>query len=155
MPVSSFYINIYHSVSNETCIKVFDFTSMKVTELLTFSVKLKFVINKVCVVHGIAGWFDTLFYGSNSEHVLSTSPKSPTTHWYQVRFLLDEPLAINQGQLLKGSITFQANKFQSYNITLKLKIDGLNFKRECHYDLKNPDFRNSYISTSTWNQEIK
>lgn len=119
---------------------------MKVNELLNFTVKLKYTINKPCVVHGISAWFDTLFYGSNAEHVLSTSPKSPTTHWYQVRFLLEEPLAVNEGQVLKGSITFVANKLQSYNINLKLKIDGLNYKRESTYDLKNPDFRSTFIN---------
>lgn len=117
---------------------------IKSNELLNFSIKLKYVINRTCVVHGISSWFDTIFSGSNTEVVLSTSPRSPTTHWYQVRFLLSEPLALNQGQVLKGSITFTANKFQSYSICLKLKIEGLGYRRECYYDLKNPDFRSTY-----------
>jgi histone-arginine methyltransferase CARM1 len=53
-------------------------------------------------MHGISSWFDTNFKGINQEIVLSTSPYNSPTHWYQIRLLLPEPIAINKGQ--KGYI---------------------------------------------------
>lgn len=114
---------------------------MKVEELLKFDVKLKYKISKACVIHGIAAWFDTGFNGTQHQVVLSTNPRNPTTHWYQVRLLLKEPIALNKNQVIKGKITFKANKFQSYDIELELKVDTINSAIKCHYDLKNPDFR--------------
>lgn len=131
----------YFSVSDESCIKEFNFTYMKIDDLLKFSINLKFKISKACVVHGIATWFDTVFNGSSHQLVLSTNPRNTTTHWYQVRFLLKEPMALNKNQILRGKITFTANKFQSYCIDLELKSDSLTTSSCNEYDLKNPDFR--------------
>jgi histone-arginine methyltransferase CARM1 len=119
---------------------------MKIDDLLKFSVNLKFKISKACVVHGIATWFDTVFNGSTHQVVLSTNPRNSTTHWYQVRLLLKEPIALNKNQILKGKITFTANKFQSYNIELELKADSLSTYSYNEYDLKNPDFRTGSFS---------
>ena len=121
---------------------------MEVSELLNFSINVKFKIVKPCVIHGIGGWFEAMFKGSTYEVILNTSPYKKPTHWYQVRFLFEEPIAMNKDQILKGVINFQANKYQSYKITIKVKVEGLNIKREGIYDLKNPDFRiNSYNSS--------
>jgi histone-arginine methyltransferase CARM1 len=49
-------------------------------------------------MHGISSWFDTYFHGSYQDVTLSTSPYNNPTHWYQIRLLLPEPLAINKGQ---------------------------------------------------------
>jgi type I protein arginine methyltransferase len=46
---------------------------------------------------------------SLSSTYLSTSPYAAPTHWQQVRFLLSEPLAVNKGQKIVGSIEFIAN----------------------------------------------
>jgi hypothetical protein len=92
-------------------------------------------------MHGISCWFDTYFIGSQSEVVLSTSPYNNPTHWYQVRLLLTEPLAINRGQKIQGKIVFTANNMQSYFIYLKIGIPEINFWIENVYDLKDPEFR--------------
>lgn len=132
---------VINSVCNETYTKSFDFSSIDIKDLLNFTINVKFKIERASVVHGIAGWFETIFKGSDYEITLCTSPFSKPTHWYQVRLLFNEPLAMNKNQILKGTINFKANKFQSYNISINVKIEGLNIKRECYYDLKNPDFR--------------
>ena len=82
-----------------------------------------------------------------SHSYMSTSPYSTPTHWQQVRFLFQEPLAINKGQRITGEMQCQVNEFRcvvrrvpglvrpssvphaspplrSYTLTATLKIDG-------------------------------
>lgn len=120
-------------VSNIPIAKTFDFQKIKIEELLNFSIYLEFIINFPCLIHGLASWFDAELYNNI---ILSTSPNNPITHWYQTRLLFKVPLAVNQGQKIKGVITFKANKEQSYDIYLKLGIEGTEYFVENNYLLK-------------------
>ena len=70
------------------------------THLLECDVVLK--ISKTTVMHAIVGWFDCFFdhkrlnEGNNSV-VLSTSPKTESTHWKQTVFLLKTPVEVKEG----------------------------------------------------------
>ena len=75
-------------------------------------------------MHGLAGWFDIDFRGSGATVVLSTSPGSPGTHWYQCRLLLPEPIAVNRGQTVSGVLRFAANDSFSYDLTMEARLDG-------------------------------
>ncbi len=118
---------------------------------MNFNIKLEFTIPKATLVHGIACWFDSIFDGSAKEIILSTSPFESPTHWYQVRLLLLEPLAVNKNEILAGEITFKANNLQSYYIYLKIGIPRTNIWMENTYDLKDPEFRGftGYVNRST------
>lgn len=48
-----------------------------------------------------------------SESYMTTSPYATPTHWQQVRFLFQEPLAINRGQKLSGYMHCEVNEFRS------------------------------------------
>eukprot|EP00952_Eustigmatos_sp_NYUAD-ZCMA_P003100 13491-Eustigmatos_ZCMA.PRE.1 len=69
-------------------------------------------------MHGLGCWFDIEFRGSTSTVVLSTSPDSPGTHWYQCRLLLPEPIAVNRTQTVSGTLRFDANDSYSYELKL-------------------------------------
>ena len=90
--------NYNHSICDKPIRKSFDFYRIKCEDLTEFIVDLEFKINKTTLMHGVSSWFDTYFIGSNQEVTLSTSPYNNPTHWYQIRLLLPEPLAINKGQ---------------------------------------------------------
>lgn len=75
-------------------------------------------------MHGLAGWFDINFIGSAENVLLSTAPDCPGTHWYQCRLLFREPLAVNKGQVISGTMKFLANEHFSYYIDMTARIDG-------------------------------
>lgn len=62
----------------------------------------------------MACWFDVLFRGSQAHVVLSTSPFTAGTHWYQCRLLLSKPIGVNAGQVVTGRLVLTAHEKQSY-----------------------------------------
>jgi len=100
--------------------------------------------------------------GSNSTVLLSTAPWCPGTHWYQIRFLLETPLALNAGQHIEGTLKMEANNLQSYYVKLFMQIKGTNISSEAPcIDLKDPEYRfytsaNAYCPPGTagvWGQQ--
>jgi histone-arginine methyltransferase CARM1 len=47
-----------------------------------------------------------------SSSYMTTSPYATPTHWQQVRFLFQEPLAINRGQRIVGEMLCEVNDFR-------------------------------------------
>lgn len=47
-----------------------------------------------------------------SPSYMTTSPYATPTHWQQVRFLFQEPLAINKGQRFVGEMLCEVNDFR-------------------------------------------
>jgi histone-arginine methyltransferase CARM1 len=103
---SSNYSVLIISICETPIEKHFDFYTIKPEDLLEFEVDLDFIIPKTTLLHGISSWFDTYFKGCNKDVTLSTSPYSTPTHWYQIRLLLPEPLAINKGQRGKVDLLY-------------------------------------------------
>jgi len=66
---------------------------------------------------------------------LSTSPFAPKTHWYQIRFLFEKPLAVNIGQKLAGKAVLKVNDQRSYHIKLTLALEGTPITIEQEYHL--------------------
>ncbi|CDR88233.1 related to HMT1-hnRNP arginine N-methyltransferase [Sporisorium scitamineum] len=55
---------------------------------------------------------------------MTTSPYAEPTHWQQVRFLLPEPLAVNRGQKISGSVHCKVNDQRSYTMTALLRLQN-------------------------------
>ena len=53
---------------------------------------------------------------------MTTSPYAEPTHWQQVRFLFPEPLAVNRGQKLAGSIRCVVNDQRSYTMSARFQL---------------------------------
>ncbi|WOO80677.1 Histone-arginine methyltransferase CARMER [Vanrija pseudolonga] len=83
---------------------------------------------------------------------LSTGPNATRTHWQQSRLLLPEPLAVNRGERVVGTIRFKVNDSRSYDLTLDLRVhrpggptvepDPL--RRKTTYNLSQQTFNYSY-----------
>ncbi|CAL5346957.1 unnamed protein product [Camellia sinensis] len=101
-----------------------NFTSIKEEELYEIDVPLKFKAPAGTRIHGLACWFDVLFDGSTVQRWLSTAPGAATTHWYQLRCVLSQPLYVMPGQEITGQLHMIAHNAQSYSINLTMtRID--------------------------------
>lgn len=87
-------------------------------------------------MHGFAGWFDLDFCGSTETVHFSTAPECPGTHWYQCRLLFREPLAVNRGQTVTGTLHFEANEFFSYFIDMTARLEGTDIVTKNRINLK-------------------
>ncbi|CAK0843901.1 unnamed protein product [Prorocentrum cordatum] len=105
--------------------QAFDFRTLLPEELQDFSVGLACRAKSTCVVHGVAGWFEAHFEGSACSVILSTSPWDCCTHWWQTRLMLEQPLAVNEGQAVSGSVAFAACEGNTYRCRLVLESGGV------------------------------
>ncbi|KAJ1657439.1 hypothetical protein IWQ61_003162 [Dispira simplex] len=104
-----------------------NFAQVTLDELKDFTIPFTWVCTYTGIVHGVAGWFDLAFspptHVSNGVTVnMSTSPAAARTHWQQVRFLLQEPLAVNSQQVIKGTMHCVVNDKRSYDIRATLHL---------------------------------
>jgi histone-arginine methyltransferase CARM1 len=87
-----------------------------------------------------------------SSTYMTTSPYATPTHWQQVRFLFQEPLAINKGQKIVGEMLCEVNEFRSYTLTATVKIDGSSdelLTRRCYWRLDRQVYSWTSASPST------
>ncbi|KAJ2559785.1 hypothetical protein EV175_000170 [Coemansia sp. RSA 1933] len=106
-----------------------DFHTISMDDLKEIVIPITWDIRYTGVMHGVAGWFDLSFsVRESAQHpntvayptLMSTSPYSPPTHWQQVRLLLKQPLAVNAGQVIRGTITMKVNDERSYDVSAEL-----------------------------------
>lgn len=107
-----------HIIMGSSSSYMVDFESVTMENLKEFTIPIDWRVSYTGLMHGIAGWFDISLCG----HILSTSPSAGKTHWQQVRFLLKEPLAVNAGQSVQGSMHLVVNPQRSYTVTCTLRI---------------------------------
>lgn len=103
----------------------FDFERLPFEALAEIRLPFQFDFERSTVVHGLAGWFDVAFEGTDERVVLTTSPEAASTHWSQLRFVLMEPLSVSEGQRLAGTLTLFANAHSSYTARLEGELVGV------------------------------
>ncbi|KAK9139362.1 hypothetical protein Scep_009043 [Stephania cephalantha] len=139
-----------------------DFTLLQEEELYEIEIPLRFVSSVGTRVHGLACWFDVLFDGSTVQRWLTTAPGAPTTHWYQLRCVLSQPIYVMAGQEITGQLHLVAHSAQSYTmyLTLSAKMWGAGAEQggiiqtsSGKLDLKEPYYRMSQPQAYGWSQE--
>lgn len=128
--------------------QLFDFTRVQVEDLQEFTIQIEFQAQATGLMHGLVGWFDVLFLGSEYSRLLSTAPENDTTHWYQMRFILGQPFAINRGQIVRGKMHFKANDQRSHTIQLELNLNGTDITTSCKYNMHDQTYWNLAGSTT-------
>lgn len=138
-------------VASPTC-HVLDFAKSKEEDLYEIEIPLRFTASVGARVHGLACWFDVLFNGSTVQRWLTTAPGAPTTHWYQLRCVLAQPIYVMAGQEITGQLRMVAHNAQSYTLYLTLMAKmwgpgaeqgGIIQASSCKLDLKEPYYRMS------------
>ncbi|XP_022760565.1 probable histone-arginine methyltransferase 1.3 [Durio zibethinus] len=141
---------------------VLDFSEIKEEDLYEIDIPLKFIASVGTRVHGLACWFDVLFNGSTVQRWLTTAPGAPTTHWYQIRCVLSQPIYVMAGQEITGRLHMIAHNAQSYTIYLTLSAKmwgpgaeqgGILQTSTCKLDLKEPYYRMSQPQPYTMAQD--
>ncbi|KAI3690455.1 hypothetical protein L2E82_48481 [Cichorium intybus] len=131
---------------------IINFTTVKEEDLYEIDIPLKFTASVGTRIHGLACWFDVLFNGSTVQRWLTTAPGAPTTHWYQLRCVLSQPIYVMPGQEITGHLHMIAHSAQSYtiNLTMSAKMWGPGAEQggilqtsSCRLDLKEPYYRMS------------
>lgn len=138
-----------------------DFTAAKEEDFYEINIPLNFTATMAARVHGLACWFDVLFNGSTVQRWLTTAPGAPTTHWYQLRCVLSQPLYVMAGQSITGHLNMVAHSAQSYtlNLTLSVKMWGAGSGHSVvqtssgKFDLKEPYYRMSQPQAYTWSHD--
>ncbi|MBA0858395.1 hypothetical protein Goshw_025648, partial [Gossypium schwendimanii] len=141
---------------------VLNFNEIKEEDLYEIDIPLKFTASVGTRVHGLACWFDVLFNGSTVQRWLTTAPGAPTTHWYQIRCVLSQPIYVMAGQEITGRLHMIAHNAQSYTIYLTLSAKmwgpgaeqgGIIQTSSCKLDLKEPYYRMSQPQPYTMAQD--
>eukprot|EP00268_Persea_americana_P032298 TRINITY_DN3170_c0_g1_i1.p1 TRINITY_DN3170_c0_g1~~TRINITY_DN3170_c0_g1_i1.p1 ORF type:complete len:561 (-),score=93.83 TRINITY_DN3170_c0_g1_i1:530-2212(-) len=139
-----------------------DFSCIKEEELYEVDIPLSFIASIGTRVHGLACWFDVLFNGSSVQRWLTTAPGAPTTHWYQLRCVLSQPIYVMAGQEIAGNLRMVAHSSQSYTLylTMSAKMWGAGAEQggmiqtsSCKLDLKEPYYRMSQPQAYAWAQD--
>ena len=86
-------------------------------EEFTISANFKTAFNGM--IHGIGAWFE-LDLGLRQCKIQS-GPSTDDSQWYTCRFLLPKPMLVHANDDVEGTLKFQLNKLDSYNITIDLQ----------------------------------
>ncbi|XP_053693656.1 uncharacterized protein LOC128741701 [Sabethes cyaneus] len=89
-----------HVITNANIIANFDLMEVDV-DCPNFSYNFELTVKRKCKLTALVGYFDTFF--ELPEHVeFSTSPYTKPTHWKQTIFYVEEPIPVEEGQVIKG-----------------------------------------------------
>eukprot|EP00834_Sanchytrium_tribonematis_P003772 NODE_158_length_15065_cov_0.349125.p5 type:complete len:393 gc:universal NODE_158_length_15065_cov_0.349125:7030-8208(+) len=115
---------------------LFDFKSMKSPLNLQF--KLQFKMNYTGLCHGISSWFDLVFHPTNGQYIhMNTGPQYATTHWQQIRFQFQSPIAVNKNQVLHGWIRMRVNEHRSYTMIGQFGLDASELEDPDCFEIEN------------------
>jgi len=63
-----------------------------------------------------------------------------------MRFLLKDPLTVSKGQVVQGNIKLVANKQQSFNMILVLRIPDVKAESKGEYEIKDVELKWNLMS---------
>lgn len=82
------YFDVNQLVTYDKVIYTIDFEKDEPEDLHTIDIPFSFRVNRPCIIHGIANWFDVIFNGSTNIITLSTAPDSDCINILNNRYSL-------------------------------------------------------------------
>ena len=119
------YVQASSVCTDPVTVKVIDAKSASVPSL-DFETPFELIMKKKGKLHGLVGWFDTYFEGPGDFDTIffSTSPSSEPTHWKQTVFLFENPLEVEQNQIVKGIFTTQKSPSCSRELVVRIQLEN-------------------------------
>ncbi|KAG8181218.1 hypothetical protein JTE90_002900 [Oedothorax gibbosus] len=87
-----------------------------------FSSNFDLVMTRSCAVTALVGYFDCFFDQGAHKVILSTSPKSAATHWKQTMFLLQTPVEVSEGEVVKCRLSCRKNRRDPRSLIVRLNF---------------------------------
>ncbi|CAK1584609.1 unnamed protein product [Parnassius mnemosyne] len=97
----------------------------KISDLDSFSIKQVTGVSKNGKYQGLCLWFDCHFpviCKDDTQVILSTSPRSPVTHWKQTVILLPEEQEVEEGEPLAFQLDMTRDKMNSRRYNLQVSL---------------------------------
>ncbi|KAG8431917.1 hypothetical protein GDO86_019319 [Hymenochirus boettgeri] len=112
-------------VSEPCIVKNIDCQTSSIKDL-DFACDFGLKITKDAQCTAVCGYFDVFFQNKCQKAVsFSTSPLCDKTHWKQTVFLLENPINVKAGDVLKGTITVRKNRKDPRSLIITLSINGV------------------------------
>ncbi|KAJ3218861.1 Protein arginine N-methyltransferase 3 [Dinochytrium kinnereticum] len=112
-------------ISQAVSIKALDLNKINVSEL-DFRSPLEIQIERDGTLTCLCGWFDILFQATGSDGndvFFSTGPQATPTHWKQTMFLMKNPIQVQKGDILKGTIDIVKAFANSRNLLVTIEFE--------------------------------
>jgi protein arginine N-methyltransferase 1 len=121
-----------NAINSSHC-KIFEIDLYTVTkEQLDFTASYELTMFRNDTVHGLMAWFDIYFDKLPKKVEFTTSPYSKPTHWKQVVFYTEYDLAVEKGDVLKGSFAVRKSNsnFREIDVKISYHIKNRNTTRD-------------------------
>uniref|UniRef100_A0A1B6JFP7 type I protein arginine methyltransferase n=1 Tax=Homalodisca liturata TaxID=320908 RepID=A0A1B6JFP7_9HEMI len=79
------------------------------TDCMEFEADFQIVATKSTLLTCLVGYFD-VFFDLPNPVTFSTSPMCKPTHWKQTVFLIQNPISVKQGEVIRGKLTCRRNR---------------------------------------------
>jgi len=100
-----------------------DLYTVKVEDLdFTADFEIEFKQREFC--HALTAWFDVQFSKCHVPVGFTTAPFSEYTHWKQTVFYVKEPLRVEQGQKISGTIVVKKSSGNHRDLCIDLKLNN-------------------------------
>ncbi|NXM72556.1 ANM3 methyltransferase, partial [Serilophus lunatus] len=109
-------------ISTASVIKHIDCNTASTPDL-EFSSDFTLSITMSTKCTALAGYFD-IFFEKNCHNKVSfsTGPQCTKTHWKQTVFLLEKPIPVEEGEVLRGKITVRKNRKDPRSLFITLSV---------------------------------
>ena len=115
-------------LADDVVIKEIDILTIS-KEDLAFESEFELRVTRQDTMHAFIGYFDISFPSDKTAVSFSTGPHAKYTHWKQTVFYLQQPIQLEKGDLVKGTISVKPNDRNHRELDIQIS-HSINNKEE-------------------------
>jgi protein arginine N-methyltransferase 1 len=120
-------------VSNKSLLLDVDINTVTKEEL-AFEAPFSLTAKRNDFIHALVAYFDTDFNCCHKKVHFGTGPDDEYTHWKQTVFYLKEPIAVNKGETLSGTLKCKPNADNPRDLDIEIRYDFDGEHGSIHFD---------------------